>query len=776
MDTQKLFYRVIYVLFIVGIIAFIISECVLPVETSMDGLNANTYPEKWFYRDETGSKVYFENKGYKVSNPRGKPFTVESIIPQNIKEGECICIRSSQQNIDFYIDGNLRYRYDSKDSRIGGKNSQSGYIFCPLKKEDAGKSVQIQTISYTHFSGLTNQIYLGSENEIWGKLMRTYFLETVISGIMFFLGLISVIGGVVVQKRYKKRQIIEASGWVVMLGSLIALSESQVRQMFFPNFTAIAESTYYNLPILMMAILLFVDVLQEKRYHKAYFFAFCALFVCLVMEFTLYALNVIELFNYIWVMLGVCMVALFIILASTIVDIINHEAKRYAGMIWSMIIFLLFALIGNILVNYSRVLKSLGIFLSSGLFFTLFESLKITYNDIIEIENRQTKAISQKEAREKFFISISHEIRTPLNGVLGLNDYILKNSTEPKIVEYAKKIEKSGELLHMVISDLLDFSKAEAKKLNLVYAPYDTIKLFGSTFDMFETSATLHGLKVKYEISESLPSKMEGDEYRIKQVLINLLSNAVKYTEQGSITVSADFEEIDEANVLFKISVKDTGQGIREENIDKLFDTFERLEEEKNKAIQGTGLGLAISKKLIDLMQGEIKVTSVFGNGSCFTIKVPQKIIDRTEIGNFEKKRGELNSTKSDNEVIIVKNKTALAVDDNEINLVVIESLLSQGGIKVEKASSGVEAIELCKKQKFDMIFMDHIMPGMNGIETMQEIKSQEASLNKNTMIIALTANEHPGIKQEYIDKGFADYLSKPIKIPDLNQILSRFV
>lgn len=742
----------------------------------MDGLNANTYPEKWFYRDENGAKVFFENTGYKVKHPRGKPFIVESIIPQNVLEGECICIRSSQQNIDFYIDGILRYRYDSKGSRIGGKNSQSGYIFCPVKKEDAGKSVQIHTVSYTHFSGLTNQIYLGYENEIWGKLMRTYFLETVISGIMFFLGLISVIGGVVVQKRYKKRQIIEASGWVVMLGSLIALSESQVRQMFFPNFTAIAESTYYNLPILMMAILLFVDVLQEKRYHKAYFFAFCALFVCLVMEFTLYALNVIELFNYIWVMLGVCMVALLIILSNTVADIIHHDAKRYAGMIWSMIIFLLFALIGNILVNYSRALKSLGIFLSSGLFFTLFESLKITYNDIIEIENRQIKAVSQKEAREKFFISISHEIRTPLNGVLGLNDYILKNSTEPKIVEYAKKIEKSGELLHMVISDLLDFSKAEAKKLNLVYAPYDTIKLFGSTFDMFETSAALRGLNVSYEISESLPSKMEGDEYRIKQILMNLLSNAVKYTEQGSITVSADFEEIDDENVLFKISVKDTGQGIKAENIVKLFDTFERLEEEKNKAIQGTGLGLAISKKLVDLMHGEIKVTSEYGKGSCFSIYIPQKVVDITAIGKFEAKRAELISTKSDNDVIIVKDKTALAVDDNEINLVVIESLLSQGGIKVEKASSGVEAIELCKKQKFDMIFMDHIMPGMNGIETMQKIKSQESSLNKNTLVIALTANEHPGIRQEYLDKGFSEYLSKPIKIPDLNQILSRFV
>lgn len=767
--------KILYCLFIIGLISFVIAEITRPAEIQFKSPGNVSYPEKIYYIKD-GQKIEYKNSEHQVNYPKGVPFSIETVVPINADYGFCICLRSSQQDIKFFIDGKLRSEYNTKASRSGGKNSQSGYAFCQLRQGDGGKPVRIETLSYTYFSGFVNPVMFGTQSQVWGTLIKRNLFEAITAMVMLLMGLSSIIIGMIIRIKYKRDQIIEASGWVVMLGSLISLTESQIRQLFLPNFSAMAEYTYYNVPLLMMSILIFVDMLQEKRYHKTYAVCFMVLLVNMIIEEILYHLQLIEALNYLWVTIALLLVALVFVLINTIKDAANFHTKKYAGIIWSMVIFLAFALTGNILVNYSRTMTSLGIFLSVGLFFPLYESVKITFLSILEIENEQKIAIYQKKAREQFFASVSHEIRTPLNGVLGLNELILKKATDPEIKEYSQKIHVSGELLHSVISDLLDFSKAEANKLSLSLMPYEIQKLFATTFDLFEENARKKGLEVEYDISEKIPRKLEGDEYRITQILTNLLSNAIKYTETGKISIKAESLKLTEEIVMLCISVSDTGQGIKPENIDKLFNTFERFEESKNRAIQGTGLGLAITKQLVDLMRGTIEVKSEYGKGSTFTINIPQKILDEQESGNFIENRKKLRQQFTDTEVIKTQGKTALAVDDNEVNLVVIESLLKQGNLDVTITQSGQEAIELCQKKKYDIIFMDHIMPGIDGVETTHQIQTDHNSKNKDTFIVALTANEHPGIKQEYIEKGFSDYLSKPIKISDLNNILAKFV
>ncbi len=394
---------------------------------------------------------------------------------------------------------------------------------------------------------------------------------------------------------------------------------------------------------------------------------------------------------------------------------------------------------------------------------SLCESFKNSETDLmraVEIANESNIA------KSRFLSGMSHEIRTPLNTVLGVDEMILRESREEKIRDYAKNIQSAGVSLLEIINEILDSSKIETGKLEIIESEYGVAKLLTDVCDIIHPRAEMKELFFEINIDENLPSTLWGDGIRIKQIILNLLSNAVKYTETGSITLGVSFVEDEGDEILLSVFVADTGIGIKHENLERLYEPFERIEAEKVHSIEGAGLGLSITKQLLNLMGSDVSVKSSYGKGSIFSFVLRQKVVDKTPIGciiESEKEKKKKESGNAYTESFHAPNAHVLAVDDSKVNLMIIEGLLKDTMINLTLVESGEECITKCLTEKYDLIFLDHMMPGMDGLETLVHIKNEEGSLNVETPVIALTANAVEGAREEYVHAGFNDYLSKPI-------------
>ena len=392
-------------------------------------------------------------------------------------------------------------------------------------------------------------------------------------------------------------------------------------------------------------------------------------------------------------------------------------------------------------------------------------------NTLIELDKARQEAIKASKAKSEFLSNMSHEIRTPINAVLGMNEMIMRESSEKQIVEYAANIQSSGRTLLSIINDILDFSKIESGKMEIVPVSYDVSSLVNDIVNMIRIRAEKKKLRFIYEIDENIPSMLYGDDVRIRQVITNILTNAVKYTPEGYVRLRMNVVNIENDILRLEVSVTDTGIGIKEEDMDKLFVSFQRLDQEKNRSIEGTGLGMSIVQRLLDMMGSELKVSSVYGSGSTFSFEIEQKIVKPEPIGDFEQrfKAAAMEHT-SDTVVRIAPKARVLVVDDNETNLLVAKSLLKRTKVNLDTAPSGAKCIELLKNNRYDIVFLDHMMPEMDGIETLKKIK--EENLAADTCFIALTANAIHGARQTYLDAGFDDYLSKPFTGMDIEKCL----
>ncbi|MBQ5430063.1 MAG: response regulator [Lachnospiraceae bacterium] len=380
-------------------------------------------------------------------------------------------------------------------------------------------------------------------------------------------------------------------------------------------------------------------------------------------------------------------------------------------------------------------------------------------------------------AKSDFLANMSHEIRTPINTVLGMDEMILRETDNPVILEYAHNIQNSGSALLSLINDILDFSKIEAGKLELVPVEYETADMIWDLVSMVRERATKKGLEFKVEIDESVPSRLYGDENRLKQCILNMLTNAVKYTHEGSITLSIQSHMIWARETCLLIHVKDTGIGIRQEEIHKLFAPFERIDEKRNRNIEGTGLGMNITMRLLSMMDSQLEVASDYGKGSDFSFSVIQGIRSNEPIGDFTVRFHEKAREKKEYvETFHAPDAEILVVDDTEMNLEVIKGLLKNTRVGITTCASGYETLELLKERSFDLILMDHRMPGMDGIETFHAMKEQKNRYRVTCPCIILTANAIAGAREEYIREGFTDYLSKPVVGEELENMLKKYL
>ena len=412
--------------------------------------------------------------------------------------------------------------------------------------------------------------------------------------------------------------------------------------------------------------------------------------------------------------------------------------------------------------------------MSAGMIYALADDTE-HYKYMSQLEEQKRIADEANRAKSSFLANMSHEIRTPINAVLGMDEMIIRESGERNIRAYANDIKTAGRTLLSLINDILDFSKIEEGRMEILPTQYDLTSVINDLVNMIKPRAEKKGLRFAVNVDSTVPHILYGDEIRIKQVALNILTNAVKYTNEGKVEMKVGFSKEDEENISLSFVIEDTGIGMKEEDMDKLFSPFSRMEENRNRSIEGTGLGMSIVRQLLELMDSSLDVSSVYGEGSKFSFDIRQKVVNWEPMGDISKRFSkEASEPEVYHELFHAPDADILVVDDTEVNLSVICNLLKQTLVDVDTASSGKAALSMAKDKHYDIIFIDHMMPDMDGIETLKRIKAETDT--DTTVCIALTANAVSGARERYLEAGFADYLSKPVDGRRLEEMIRKYL
>lgn len=497
----------------------------------------------------------------------------------------------------------------------------------------------------------------------------------------------------------------------------------------------------YLITIIVVFMLLFpILFFISGGYHSGMpsFFIFAVVFTVFMLEGKIaLIMSALEMILYV----GICIFAYF---NSHTVNFLQTEAD----------------ILLDSVIAFATVSISLGI--------TMYLHFRMYNVQRLELEKAKEEALALSEVKTRFLANMSHEIRTPINVMLGMNEMIMRESQSVQISRYAANIQNAGKTLLTLINNILDVSKMESGKLDLVKESYKMIELISDLAMIGQESAAKHGIMFSTEADQYLPSILYGDFIHIKQVVMNFLSNAVKYTKEGSVTLSFSQKNIDDWIILC-IRVKDTGIGIDKNKQEYLFEAFTRGDLPAHSNIEGTGLGLAIAKELTGLMDGKIYVDSILGSGSIFTVEIPQRIEDSTPIGIW---KFEQSAVRLEESSFIAPKGNILIVDDNKENLEVIKLLLKRSLLQIDTALSGNESLQAVTRKRYDIIFMDHMMPDMDGIETLKQLRE----IGIDTPAVALTANAVAGARELFLASGFSDYLSKPIMWKELDDTIIKLL
>jgi len=431
-------------------------------------------------------------------------------------------------------------------------------------------------------------------------------------------------------------------------------------------------------------------------------------------------------------------------------------------------------------VNPTSLLSSVGVTLLCIGFYLTVESpdnvlIELLTDEKKKVEEAKEEAVLANQAKGRFLAQMSHEIRTPINAILGMDEIILRESSEENIQLYAKDIQNAGQLLLSIVNEILDLSKIESGKMEIVETEYNLSKLVDDLTAMISLKAQSKNLAFHIHLDETLPANLFGDDVRIRQILNNLLSNAIKYTKEGSVTLTIKGNLQNDKVTLF-FSVTDTGIGIKEEHLADLFDEYKRIENAFNHYVEGTGLGLPITMQLLKLMGSELQVHSEYGKGSEFFFEIEQAVTSPMTIEDYQKQNEAVQAKKISPCTFTAPKARILLVDDNTLNRRVFRKLFEPTKMQIDEAASGFECVEKMKEQAYDIVFLDYMMPEMNGLETLQKLKEMHDYPGEKSIIVALTANAFVEAKAQYINEGFDDFLPKPIIYKDAEELILKIL
>ena len=726
------------------------------------------YDAVWSYTDPSGvTRDYRTGEGFDISGVTDLKLTMK--LPEDIGDGNCLFLNTGR-DLDAYVDGELRNSYRLTDS-VFGRNVKGMWVPITMRRSDSGKELTVVRPNYDYDDFYPGKVMIGNRLGFATMLIQENIL-------ILFLGFAIITSGTVITiicliERIREKQVFPL--WYLSLGVLGSaiwlILDNYTYPILFDNYFIDGISSYMVIMLIPFPFAAYVHCLLEGRYQKVFYLQCVMVIADFVILSLLQFLGIASftstmLFsNIIAAMIAVYLFGLMIY--DTFVR--KHGENKVITIGFSAFMVLCIAEIIHL--NLPLHTND-GAFVAAGLLTLLIVAVTHEVNRLSEMRVETLEARNANRAKTTFLANMSHEIRTPINAILGMDELILRGSTDPGILEYAGNIKSAGTSLLEIISDVLDFSKIETGNMDIIDSEYDTALLIKSVITMFRIRTEEKGLDFIRNISPDIPSKLYGDEKRILEILINLLGNAVKYTPKGSIKLTADYRKTDEDHIVLQFFVTDTGIGIKETDRDKLFRQFERLDPGKTRSIEGTGLGLAITANLIKLMDGTIECDSTYGKGSEFRVSIPQTVMDPAPMGDIEKADPPVSETSAKDAPERLDGINILVVDDSIMNLKVASGLLGVLKANVTTCKSGARMLELITGSKYDIILLDHMMPGLDGIEALERAKTLEGNLNTDTPYIALTANAIAGAREMYLEKGFSDYLSKPMKLEELSKVI----
>lgn len=729
-----------------------------------------TVLKDWTYYAEDGTISQVESP-WKPDFNGNTVCTYETRLPDYFPDNSVISFLNNV-DIQVYVDGEEIYKWSIKEAPVFGVPAKNSYVFIPLKNEYRGKSFRIVR-GTTSYKGKIYDAYVGERDSVVRALeIENGLLKFMLSVFLLLLSILIIAACIIFKYVYKTTINLTYIAYGILVTSTWLVVDSfdfqfVFRQRFIDSFTA-----YMCTLLLIFPFVSYLNELQNRRYSKVYLIILIPELISLVV-FPI--LHISEIFSFplalgtIDTILGVGIAATF---SVTVYDIVKKRAESYKYATWGFVVFMVFCVLELLVINMGLA-DFEGMPTLVGLYILLTFGITQQISDIQRIQFERDMASAAANAKTTFLANMSHEIRTPINSILGMNEMILRESDDENITSYASMISESGQLLLSIVNDILDFSKFEAGKLEITNGNYKPQKMFDRIINIVNELAEKKKLEFFVDRMNVPPVHLYGDDKSISQVLMNLCSNAIKYTPQGSVTLSYGYFNQDEQGILY-FKVKDTGIGIKDEDQDLVFDPFQRTDIKKNRSVQGTGLGLAITKQLVEAMGGTITLESIYGKGSSFEVRIPQTIPAGKDIMSSEDNTEAAVSSPSG--PYTAPDACILAVDDNHPNLIVVKAFLKNTKIQLDTASGGIQAYEMCKQKKYDIILMDHMMPECDGIESMHMIKDDNEGKNNDTPVIILTANAIKGSENEYLDEGFDNYLSKPVDSKLLLEMIRKYL
>ncbi len=708
-------------------------------------------------------------------------YTIRAVLPKDVTDSDELGFRISDRQVRIAVAGEEIASFGGKEPLPLWRTDGRYYVFVPLRSEYAGKAIELSiTSTYDHERGVIPDFYVGTRWAIYSELQQMYSVRYLIARALVVIGFILLVVYVAfwIINRDRDDKLLTL-GLFMIFSCTWVLTEGKLMQFRAGDPYTIYALTFLSLSLIPPSFLSYVNLVQKKRYATFYFFVgmFCMLMTAVYMLLQIFHIRDLQESL---VLVHISLVAtVFVVFVTTILCYLKHRDRSVRALFFGLLILVPFSLMEILKQYWNKDYKSTGTMFAFAIALFLCVQVYDNVKGFLKLQQEKEEAIKENWDKSIFLANMSHEIRTPMNAIMSMSELLSQSETLPDTEwDYVNTIYSASKNLLDIVNDILDYSKFSAGRYDLVNESYEPASMVSEIEKMLSIKAKEKGLTMTVSMDPRIPKCMIGDEGRVRQIVLNLLNNAVKYTDEGFVDLKVGFRPIDEKSAELIFIVSDSGIGIKEEDMKKLFDEFTQVDARKNRNKEGTGLGLAIARQLAELMGGRITVSSKYGEGSTFAAFVTQEIDPDQKKSKPEKIRkkeeeeepGELGNFHA-------PGFRVLAVDDNRVNLKVIRELLKQYGIEPDLASGGRQSIEmLTKDPNYDLVFMDYMMPEIDGREATIEIRKLPGCSEKELPIIALTADVLSGTKETLLSCGMNDYLAKPVKLAELKQIMYKYV